>query len=113
MRCVLPVLIVSLIMVPTVDTECFAANSPVKVKTIICAKPVFPELHRLKDMLVEDPNKLEFVKSATFYLLKKYCAATNQVLTPSRTEKINQYCDMHSDTTSETPVFWETCRAVE
>jgi hypothetical protein len=94
-------------------SKCFAGSTAVK-RTIICAKPVFPELHRLKDMLVEDPNKLEFVKSATSYLLKKYCAATDQVLTPSRTEKINQYCDMHSDTASaETPVFWETCRAAE
>lgn len=90
--------------------QCFAA--PAIQQTIICSRPIFPGLHRLRDTLADDPRKLESVTKVSIYLLLKYCAATDRDLTPSRTEKINQYCEMHSDTTrAEAPIFWETCKA--
>lgn len=94
--------------------ECFAqtSNSSAKQETIVCAQPIFFGLHRLREVLAEEPEKLKSVTVVSLFLLKKYCVATRDELTPSRTEKIDQYCDMHTDTThAGTSIFWETCRA--
>jgi hypothetical protein len=81
---------------------------------LICAKPVFPELHKLKETIAGEPSKVEFVKQATLYLLYKYCTTINRELTKSRTEQINEFCDMYSDTSNvEGPVYWEQCRSAE
>ena len=96
MRWAAVALIVSIIFVAE-HNESFAEarNASAKQKTIICAKPIFPGLHRLRDMLAEEPRKLESVTIVSLFLLKKYCAAINGDLTPTFKEKINQYCDMH------------------
>jgi hypothetical protein len=113
MRWAAVVLITSLIFVAE-GNDCFAQadNASAKQKTIICAKPIFPGLHRLTEMLADEPSKMESVTIVSTYLLETYCWATDRALTTSHTEKINEHCDMHSDTThAEAPIFWETCRA--
>ncbi|MGY4601259.1 hypothetical protein ACVWXL_009005 [Bradyrhizobium sp. GM22.5] len=81
---------------------------------IVCAKPVFPELRRLRDMLAQEPSKLAFVEQATLYLLNKYCTTIGRALTKSSTERVNQYCNMYADTSNvEGPLYWEECRSAE
>lgn len=90
-----------------------------KEKTLICAKPVFQELHNLRETMVREPSKAEFLTQATLYLLYKYCTtidrdyADSRVLTKSRSEQINELCEMYTDTSNvEGPIYWEKCKSL-
>jgi hypothetical protein len=95
-------------------------------KTIVCAKPVFPELHELKEMIRREPSKVEFATQATIYLLNKYCTTVDfdpfedvsklghSVIPNFDMKKITQFCNMISDITDVAePIYWESCIRAE